>query len=152
MRKVAVVLLFLAALGCDTNTILQTPTEPEVPEATVVSGGWQGVMTSSTVPNAVWAMTLSQEATVAAGTWADDVNDYRGSAQVTVTADNQIIGTITIRTIASCTESITSCGACAGSATVRGTASDGLMDWQTDGWPECPGSPIQVRVNWRRAQ
>lgn len=152
MKRALVVLVLLVAISCSRETIIQSPTDPgvPVPEPTLISGAWQAIVTSSTVPNAVWTMTLTQEQTVAFGEWVDDVNDYKGQVNITVTADNLAIGTISIRTIASCTQSVATCGACVGVATVRGTVAPELMVWDSAGWPECAGAPIQVKMSWRK--
>lgn len=140
MKRLAVVALMLLAFGCADETIIQSPTAPTAPEPILISGAWQGVVTSSTVPNAVWTMTLTQEDVVALGTFADDVNGFTGTVNVSVTSDGRIIGQMGI-----------TLGTCTASATVRGTIqTDRLMSWETDGWPSCPGAPVQVVMNWRK--
>lgn len=139
----------LAACGDEITVV--TPTAP-IPMPPLIGGGWQAVVSSSTVPTAVWTITLLQEQSAAFGAWADDVNDYTGTATFSVTPDNLIIGTMTIRTVASCTMSIASCGACVGSTSLRGTVSNDAtrMEWTSPGWRECPGTPVQVVLDWRR--
>ena len=150
MKKVLPLLFLVVLAGCGDETIIESPTAPPVPEPPLVSGGWQGVVTSSTLPNAVWTMTLTQEDVAATGTWADDVNLLDGSVAISVTADGRVIGTMTLNVRPSAGATPT----CTASSVVRGTVEIGAqsMDWTADGWPQCAGTPIQARMDWRRVR
>lgn len=151
MKRLTFLVVAVAALaliaGCDDNVI--DLTEPGLP-VPLISGGWQGVITSSTLPNAVWTMTLTQEGVAVLGNWADDVNMLDGTVTASVSTEATVIGlmTLNVRPVAG------GIPTCTASSTVRGTvAPDGAsMSWTADGWPTCAGAPIQARMDWRAAQ
>lgn len=154
MKRLTLTVVVVAALATmmacgDTLVDLTEPGEP-VPEVPLISGGWQGVVTSSTLPNAVWTMTLTQEAVAASGTWVDDVNLIDGTVTLSVAVDGRVIGSMSlnVRAVAG------GLPICTASSTVRGSvAADGnAMDWTADGWPTCAGAPLQTRMDWRRTQ
>ena len=146
MKRFAVaVLLIIALAACGDDQIIELPTG--LPDTPLISGGWQGVVTSSTLPNAVWTMTLTQESVAASGSWADDVNLLDGTVSVSITPDGTIIGTMTLNT----RPALGAVPTCTASTVVRGVVSGDSMAWTAEAW-QCAGAPVQARMDWRRTQ
>lgn len=142
-----VVVAVLAALpACDDKQIIDlTAPGPMVP---LVSGPWQAVVTSSTLANSVWSMTLTQEGVALSGSWVDDVNAFDGTFSGSVSEDLSIIGTmvLNVRPVPGAPPT------CTGAAEVRGTVAAGAaaMSWSSSGWGiVCAGAPSQVVMQWR---